>query len=44
MFNALLSQLRQYAMVEAGDTVWCAVSGGSDTMALLTAMQQLAET
>ena len=44
MFNALLSQLRQYAMVEAGDTVWCAVSGGADSMALLTAMQQLAET
>lgn len=43
MFNALLSQLRRYAMVEAGDTVWCAVSGGADSMALLWALYLLKE-
>ena len=35
MLNDLLKQLRQYAMVRDGETVYCAVSGGADSMALL---------
>lgn len=35
MLNNLLKQLRQYAMVKNGDQVYCAVSGGADSMALL---------
>ena len=35
MLNDLLKQLRQYTMVRDGDTVYCAVSGGADSMALL---------
>ena len=35
MLNDLLKQLRQYAMLRAGDRVNCAVSGGADSMALL---------
>ena len=35
MLNDLLKQLRQYAMLQAGDRVNCAVSGGADSMALL---------
>ena len=35
MLNDLLKQLRQYAMIRDGETVYCAVSGGADSMALL---------
>ncbi|MBO5892313.1 MAG: tRNA lysidine(34) synthetase TilS, partial [Oscillospiraceae bacterium] len=35
MLNDLLKQLRQYAMVCPGEQVYCAVSGGADSMALL---------
>lgn len=41
MLNKLLDMLRQYHMVERGDTVCCAVSGGADSMALLWAMYLL---
>lgn len=43
MQNKLLSFLREYAMVQPGDTVICAVSGGADSMALLWAMYLLKE-
>ena len=35
MLNKLAAMLRQYDMVQPGDTVVCAVSGGADSMALL---------
>jgi len=35
MLNNLLEQLRQYDMTCPGDRVYCAVSGGADSMALL---------
>ena len=35
MLNDLLKQLRQYAMLLPGDRIYCAVSGGADSMALL---------
>lgn len=41
MLNDLQKQLRQYAMVEEGDRVNCAVSGGADSMALLWGMYLL---
>lgn len=41
MLNKLLSQLRKYAMLEAGDRLICAVSGGADSVALLFAMYLL---
>ena len=43
MQNKLLSFLREYAMVQPGDTVICAVSGGADSMALLWAMYLVRE-
>ena len=41
MLNKLETLLRQYAMIEAGDHIICAVSGGADSMALLWAMYLL---
>ena len=43
MRNKLLAFARQQEMVEAGDKVICAVSGGADSMALLWAMYLLKE-
>lgn len=41
MLNKLLAFIRQYRLVEKGDSVVCAVSGGADSMALLWAMYLL---
>ena len=41
MRNKLLNFLREHAMVQPGDTVICAVSGGADSMALLWCMYLL---
>ena len=43
MLNKLASFLRRYDMVQPGDTVVCAVSGGADSVALLFAMYLLKE-
>lgn len=41
MLNKLLEQLRKYTMLSSGDQVFCAVSGGADSMALLWAIYLL---
>lgn len=43
MLDKLLAALRQYDMLRPGDTVYCAVSGGADSMAMLFAMFLLRE-
>lgn len=42
MLNKLLSFIRQHKMVDTGERVICAVSGGADSVALLFAMYLLA--
>ena len=41
MLNKLENFLRQYHMINAGDSIICAVSGGADSMALLWGMYLL---
>ena len=41
MLNKLLSFVRQQRMIEPGDTVTCAISGGADSVALLFALYLL---
>ena len=43
MLNKLLKQLKRYEMVQPGDHVVCAVSGGADSVALLFGMYLLRE-
>ena len=43
MLNDLLDQVRKYSMIAPGDRVYCAVSGGADSMALLWSFYLLRE-
>lgn len=43
MLNGLLSMVRRYEMLTPGDRVYCAVSGGADSVAMLFAFYLLKE-
>ena len=43
MLNKLLQMIRRYEMLQPGDQLTCAVSGGADSMALLWAMYLMKE-
>lgn len=43
MLNKILAFIRRYQMIQPGDKVVCAVSGGADSMALLYAFYLLAD-
>lgn len=43
MHSCVLQTIRQYRMLAPGDTVYCAVSGGPDSMALLVCLLALRE-
>ena len=43
MLNKLLAFIRRYQMIQPGDRVVCAVSGGADSMAMLYAFYLLAD-
>lgn len=43
MLNKLLDLIRRYDMIRTGDTVFCAVSGGADSVALLFSLYLLKE-
>ena len=43
MLNKLLAFIRRYEMLQPGDHVVCALSGGADSVALVYAMKLLAD-